>query len=610
MSIQGAVDPATDRPAVAAPTAPTATGVPHAVASPSPAAVSGEPITFERGGPGRGSDPPYRHWRVSTEGGVATVVLQSDPGGGLRSDYQLRLNSYDLAVDIELYDIGQRLRFEHPEVHAVVLTGGLDKMFCAGANIQMLAGSTHVHKVNFCKFTNETRNAIEDASAHSGQVWLAALNGTAAGGGYELALACEDIILVHDRASAVSLPEVALLGVLPGTGGLTRVVDKRKVRRDLADVFATRTEGVKARQALEWGLVDAIAPRSTFNETVAVRAQRQAARSDRPSSAADAVTMHPLQVVRQGDTRRYPHLHVVIDRNERVATITLLGPEPADAGEAQARLAAAGANYWPLALCRELDDALLHLRFNEADIGTWVLRSEGRPEDVMAVDDALQQAGDHWLVREIRLFWARTLRRLDLSARTLIALIEPGSCFAGTLAELAWAADRTLQYLDLDEPDATNETNSAASSTAAMATLTVGVANTGWYPMTNGLSRLEGRFWGHEQQLAAAVGELGRPLTATAAAELGLVTEAVEDMDWEDQVRLLISERAGFSPDALTAMEANLRFVGPETMESKIFGRLTAWQNWVFSRPNAIGPEGALARYGSGSRPTFDRTRI
>ncbi len=549
-------------------------------------------ITFDR-------DPAaYRHWQVSCAGPVATVTMQTDADGGLRDDYQLRLNSYDLGVDIELHDIVQRLRFEHPEVKAVVLTGGLDKTFCAGANIQMLAGATHVHKVNFCKFTNETRNSIEDASRNSGQVWLAAVNGTAAGGGYELALACEDIVLIDDRSSAVSLPEVALLAVLPGTGGLTRVVDKRNVRRDLADVFSTRTEGARGKQALAWGLVDAIAPRSTFDAVVAARAAALAARSDRPDHVEGAVTFEPLSVHDDGRTRRYGLVTVELDRDQRTATITIGGPTAADSeGGAVAQLAAHGARWWPLAACRQLDDALLHLRTNEAELGTWVFRTAGDPDAALAVDAALAAAGDHWLVRELRLFWARTLRRVDLSARTLVTLVDAGSCFAGTLAELAWAADRTLQYENLDDK-------------GAMPTLTVDVANTGWYPMANGLTRLQSRFWGHDEALAAAVGSSGKPLDAGAAADLGLVTAAVDDIDWDDEIRLLLTERAGFSPDALTAMEANLRFVGPETMETKIFGRLTAWQNWVFSRPNATGDEGALLRYGSGTRPTYDRSRV
>jgi benzoyl-CoA-dihydrodiol lyase len=541
----------------------------------------------------------YRHWRVDIVAPVATVSMHTDPDGGLRPDYELRLNSYDLDVDIELADIVQRLRLCHPEVQAVVLTSALDRTFCAGANIQMLAGATHAHKVNFCKFTNETRNAIEDATRNSGQAWLAAVNGTAAGGGYELALACDEIVLVDDRASAVSLPEVALLGVLPGTGGLTRVVDKRRVRRDLADVFSTRTEGAKGRQALAWGLVDAIAPRSTFDETVAARAAALAARSDRPGPGSAPLDLPPLEVTDDGTVRRYGSVTVTIDRDAHSATLTVTGPGPDEAGDLLARLERRPAAVWALAACRELDDAVLHLRTNEPVIGTWVLRTEGDPAAVLAVDDALAAASGHWLAREVRLYWAQTLRRIDLSARTLVALVEPGSCFAGTLAELAWAADRTLHHELLDDEPGT-----------APATLTVGAANDGWYPMANGLTRLQSRFWGHDDTLAAALGRAGAPLDGATAVELGLVTAAVDDLDWDDEVRLLLDERAGFSPDALTAMEANLRFVGPETMETKIFGRLTAWQNWVFSRPNATGPDGALPRYGTGTRPAFDRTRV
>jgi benzoyl-CoA-dihydrodiol lyase len=569
----------------------------------------------------------YRHWQVDLAPPVATVRMHTDPHGGLRSDYELRLNSYDLDVDIELADIVQRLRLCHPEVQVVVLTSGLERTFCAGANIQMLAGATHAHKVNFCKFTNETRNAIEDAGRNSGQTWLAAVNGTAAGGGYELALACEEIVLVDDRSSAVSLPEVALLGVLPGTGGLTRVVDKRRVRRDLADVFSTRTEGAKGRQALAWGLVDAIAPRSSFDETVSARAAVLARRSDRPGPGAEPIELPPLSVTDDGTTRRYRSVTVTTDRAAHSATITVVGPGPDEAADLVGRLLGEPGAVWVLDTCRQLDDAVLHLRTNEPSLGSWVLRTAGDPAAVLAVDDALAAASDHWLAREVRLLWAQTLRRLDLSARTLVALVEPGSCFAGTLAELAWAADRTLHHDQLDDQldeqrddrrheqrddrrDAGSDGASGEPAPTVGATLTVGVANGGWYPMANGLSRLQSRFWGHDDALAAALARTGRSLDAAEAAELGLVTAAVDDLDWDDEVRLLLDERAGFSPDALTAMEANLRFVGPETMETKIFGRLTAWQNWVFSRPNATGPDGALPRYGTGTRPVFDRNRV
>ncbi len=529
------------------------------------------------------TDPSrYRHWRVEFDGAIATVTLQVDPEGGLRHDYELKLNSYDLSVDIELADLVQRLRFEHPEIGAVVLTGGLDKVFCAGANIQMLAGSSHHHKVNFCKFTNETRCAIEDATAHSDQVWLAAVNGTAAGGGYELALACDEIVLIDDRTSTVSLPEVPLLAVLPGTGGLTRVVDKRHVRRDLADVFSTRAEGIKGEQAVAWGLVDAVAPRSRFAEEVAERAAARAARTTRPAGAT-GIVLEPLLIDDDGERRRYEHVDVRLDRERGVAEITVAGP-------------AAGDDRWSLAACRQLDDALLHLRFNEPQLGTWVLHTSGDAAAVVAADERLDT--DDWLAREVRLYWARTLKRLDLSARTLVTLIEPGSCFAGTLAELALAADRTFM-LDGQWPD----------DERPAATLRLTAVSDGWYPMANGLTRLASRSWGRPDALAAARAVIGKELLAADAADAGLVTFAPDDIDWDDEVRVCLEERASFSPDALTGMEANLRFVGPETMESKIFARLTAWQNWIFQRPNAVGPDGALRRYGTGSRPAYDKNR-
>jgi len=505
----------------------------------------------------------YRHWRLDVDGPIATLTMAVDPSGGLRDDYELKLNSYDLGVDIELHDALQRLRFEHPSVKAVVLTGGLDKLFCAGANIQMLATSTHAHKVGFCKFTNETRNGIEEMSSEGGQVAIAAVNGTAAGGGYELALACDEILLVDDRSSAVSLPEVPLLAVLPGTGGLTRVVDKRHVRRDLADVFATKIEGIKGKQAVEWGLVDAIAPPTGFADLVKTRALARAAESDRPDGA-EGVELRPLE-----------HRFVDVERTESIATITV---------RAFATLEES------LEACRELDDAILDLRFNDAELGAWVLRTVGEIDDVVAADRAMSDGG--WLEREVRLFWRRTLKRLEMSARTLVTLVTPGSCFAGTLAELALLADRTLM-LDDDET-----------------VLHLTDVNDGWYPMANGLSRLATRFWGRDDALAGARALLGKDLDAAEALSAGLVTSAPDDLDWDDEVRILLEERASFSPDALTGMEANLRFPGPETMETKIFARLTAWQNWIFQRPNAVGSEGALQRYGTGVRPTFDRKRV
>jgi benzoyl-CoA-dihydrodiol lyase len=521
--------------------------------------VAADRIRFE-------TDPTrYRHWRLDVDGPVATLTLAVDPAGGLHDDYELKLNSYDLGVDIELHDALQRLRFEHPAVKAVVVTGGLDKVFCAGANIQMLATSSHAHKVAFCKFTNETRNGIEEMSTCGGQVVLAAVNGTAAGGGYELALACDEILLVDDRSSSVSLPEVPLLAVLPGTGGLTRVVDKRHVRRDLADVFATKAEGVKGRQAVDWGLVDAIAPPSGFAELVRTRALARAESSDRPDDG-DGVRLAPLE-----------HRFVThdVDHGAGVATITVR---------------AFSSLLESLEACRELDDTVLDLRFNEPEAGTWVLRTEGDTERVLAADDEI--GADGWLPREVRLLWGRTLKRLDHSARTLVALITPESCFVGTLAELALAADRTLLLDD-------GETS-----------LLLTRANDGWYPMANGLSRLATRFWGRDDELARARSLLGKDLTGTDALEAGLVTAAPDDLDWDDEIRLLLEERASFSPDALIGMEANLRFPGPETMETKIFARLTAWQNWIFQRPNAVGPEGALPRYGTGTRPAFDRRRV
>jgi benzoyl-CoA-dihydrodiol lyase len=520
-----------------------------------------------------------------------------DPEGGLRDGYELKLNSYDLAVDIELADIVQRLRFEHPEVRAVVLTSALDRVFCAGANIQMLAAATHHHKVNFCKFTNETRLAIEDA-ARTGQPWLAALNGTAAGGGYELALACEEILLVNDRSSTVSLPEVALLGVLPGTGGLTRLVDKRRVRRDLADVFATRAEGAAGRQALEWGLVDGICAKSAFSQEAAARAQALAARSDRPGGAGHALGPLPREDTPSGI--RYSAVELSYHRGLGAATILMRGPAAGQAGSAATEDAlTAGAQWWPLRACRELDDAILHLRFNEPELGTWVLKTEGEPAHVLAVDEILEDHAADWFVREIRAYWARTLKRLDTSARSLVALIEPGSCFAGTLAELALAADRSFML------DGQMEDSDLPAPIVHLSDV-----NDGRLPMANGLSRLATRFWGHPERLDAARARSGKDLLAAECVELGLVTFAPDEIDWDDEVRLMLEERAAFSPDALTGMEASLRFAGPETMETKIFGRLSAWQNWIFVRPNASGEAGALRRYGTGARPEYDRRRV
>ncbi len=546
------------------------------------------------------ADPAaYRHWRTTFDGPVATVTMAVAPDGGLRDDYELKLNSYDLAVDIELHDIVQRLRFEHPEVRSVVVRGELDRVFCAGANIQMLATSTHGHKVNFCKFTNETRNGIEDASSHSGQVWLAAVNGTAAGGGYELALACEEIVLVDDRASAVSLPEVPMLGVLPGTGGLTRLVDKRHVRRDLADAFATRTEGVKGRQALEWRLVDAVAPRSSFDEVVAARASARAAASDRPAGGVGiALPVFGSTTQVAGDGLHAAYVDVDLDRDLGCARFVLRGPDRAQPASG-AELVEAGAEGWLLQSALELDHAILHLRFNEPTIGTWVLTTEGDADAVAAAEQLWSAEPDHWLVREVRLLWTRTLKRLDVSARTLVALVEPGSCCTGVLAELVLAADRALA-LDGVRP----------GDDRPPATIRLTAANDGLLPMGNGLSRLATRFWGRDDALALARDHIGKDLDATAAVDAELVTFAVDELDWDDEVRLLLEERNSFSPDALTGMEASFRFAGPETVETKIFARLSAWQNWIFQRPNAVGPEGALRRFGTGSRPTYDQARV
>jgi len=542
----------------------------------------------------------YRHWTLATDGPTATLTLAVSPDGGLRDDYELKLNSYDLGVDIELYDAVQRLRFEHPEVRVVVVTGGLDKMFCAGANIQMLAGSSHAHKVNFCKFTNETRNSIEDATANSQQVWIAAVNGTAAGGGYELALACDEILLVDDRSSAVSLPEVPLLAVLPGTGGLTRVVDKRFVRRDLADAFSTRNEGVRGQTAVDWGLVDAIAPASSFDALIAERAAERAAGSDRPTDAS-GITLAPLaRTNAEAGGFAFPNVAVAIDRGIGTATFTIAAPDNAQPTSGT-ELVEAGSAAWLLATARELDAAFLDLRFNEPEIGTWVLTTTGSAAAVAAAEAIFTTDADHWLVREVRLYWTRVLKRLDLSARTLVATVLPGSAFSGVLAELLLAADRSYMLDGTWEDD---------EDPPEPATIRLTAANAGLFPMSNGLTRLETRFWGRDDALAAATVTLGTDLLAADASAAELVTFTPDDLDWDDEVRLMLEERNSFSPDALTAMEANYRFVGPETMETKIFSRLTAWQNWIFQRPNAVGPDGALLRFGTGTRPSYDQKRV
>jgi benzoyl-CoA-dihydrodiol lyase len=543
--------------------------------------AASKPIDFER------QPETYRHWRLSFDGPVATLAMDVQEDGGLQPDYRLKLNSYDLGVDIELADAVQRLRFEHPETRIVVITSLKERVFCAGANIFMLRGSTHAWKVNFCKYTNETRLAIEDASAHSGLRFIAAVNGICAGGGYELALACDEILLVDDGNSAVSLPETPLLGVLPGTGGLTRVVDKRKVRRDLADFFGTIAEGVKGRRAVEWRLVDAVHPTSRFKEKVTERALELASGSDRPVSE-PGIALRQLNPIVTDDSLEYSAVRVEVDRDKRVATLTVTGPagpQPATVEE----IVAAGDQFWPLRAFRELDDALLRLRFNEPSIGTVVVKTRGAVADVLAVDATLTEHQDHWLVREIIHHIKRTLKRMDLTSRSFFALVEPGSCFAGTLFELALAADRSYMLDDAEQPN----------------TIALSPMNGGPLRMSNGLTRLETRFLATPELVGELLAET-EPFDAAAALDAGLVSFAPDELDWDDEVRLAIEGRAALSPDALTGMEANLRFAGPETMETKIFGRLTAWQNWIFIRPNAVGEKGALTSYGSQSRPEFD----
>jgi len=544
------------------------------------------------------TDPSrYRHWRIDYDGEVAYLIMDVDPAGGLSDGYELKLNSYDLGVDIELNDAVQRLRFEHPEVRAVVIKSGKDNVFCAGANIRMLGMATHGHKVNFCKFTNETRLAIEDASEHSRQTYICAINGNAAGGGYELALAADHIMLVDDRRSSVALPETPLLAVLPGTGGLTRVTDKRKVRRDRADLFCSIEEGVRGAKAVEWRLVDEVVPNSKWNDTVARRAREIAARSDRPA-AARGIALTPLARAIAGERVTYSHVDVEIDRARSLAHVTVRGPgQPVPASLDAAH--ALGDKFWPLTVARELEDAILHLRSNEPAIAVVLLRTDGDAQGVLDHDDFLGRANGDWLMREIRHYLKRVLKRIDVTPKSFIALIEPGSCFAGTLAELAFAADRSLMLIGTREGD-----------NRAPAVLTLGEANFGWYPMGNGLTRLQTRFLGEPEALDVARQKIGTAIDGEEAAALGLVTMAYEDFDWDDELRVMLEERASFSPDAMTGMEANLRFAGPETMETKIFGRLSAWQNWIFQRPNAIGEQGALKLYGSGVAPTYARDRV
>jgi benzoyl-CoA-dihydrodiol lyase len=540
----------------------------------------------------------YRHWRLRCEGKLATLTLDVDPAGGLFPGTELKLNSYDLGVDIELADAVTRLRFEHPEVGAVIVRSAKPGVFCAGANIGALAKASHQHKVNFCKFTNETRLAIEDASCHSGQRYLAAVNGTAAGGGYELALACDHTMLIDDRRSAVSLPEVPLLGVLPGTGGLTRLTDKRKIRRDRADLFCTMEEGQRGQRARDWRLVDELVPPSSWDAAVEARARELAARSDRPADAR-GIALPPLERRITADAIAYRHVRVALDRPGRLANLTIAGPAvnevPGDPGGIHRQ----GSEFWPLAVARELDDAILHLRANEPELGVVVFRSAGDRRAVIAADALLEEHAEDWFVREVRLLWKRVLKRIDVTSRSLLALVEPGSCFAGFLAELAFAADRAYMF-----------SGQRAGDNRGAATLALSSGNFSTYLMGNGLSRLATRFLGEPKSLARAAQAIAEPLPAEMAEELGLVTAVYDEVDWDEEVRLVLEERASFSPDALTGLEANLRAAGPETLETKIFGRLSAWQNWIFQRPGAAGEEGALKRYGSGLRPRFDAERV
>ena len=555
----------------------------------------------------RTSPEQYRHWKLKFEGPVATLAADFDENAGLRPGYKLKLKSYDLGVDIELNDAIQRIRFEHPEVRTVVVTSAKEKVFCSGANIFMLGVSSHAWKVNFCKFTNETRNGLEDSSTHSGLKFLAAVNGACAGGGYELALACDEIILVDDRNSAVSLPEVPLLGVLPGTGGLTRVTDKRKVRHDLADLFCTSVEGVRGQRAKDWRLVDDIAKPAQFAARVQERALQLAAGSDRPANGT-GVALPPLQRTDEDNALRYGYVTVEIDRSKRTAVFTVKAPSSATAGAQPTEVAgieAAGAAWYPLQMARELEDAILNMRTNELDIGTWLMKTEGDAAVVLAMDATLMAHQDHWLVRETIGLLRRTFSRIDLSSRSLFALIEPGSCFAGTFLELALACDRSY-HLALPDDE------------ARAPKITVGDANFGLYPMCTGQSRLQRRFYDEAPAMTAVravaanaqEGVAGTPLDADAAFALGLVTSNPDDIDWADETRIAIEERVAMSPDALTGMEANLRFNGPENMFTRVFGRLTAWQNWIFQRPNAVGEKGALKVYGKGDMAAFDWIRV
>lgn len=539
----------------------------------------------------------YHHWNLTIDGRVARLALDVDENASLFPGYELKLNSYDLGVDIELYDAVQRLRFEHPEVGSVVVTSDKPRVFCAGANIRMLSQSTHAHKVNFCKFTNETRNGIEDATDNSGLRFIAAVNGACAGGGYELALACDHIMLIDDGSSTVSLPELPLLAVLPGTGGLTRLVDKRKVRHDRADYFCTTSEGIRGKRATDWDLVDEIIPRSKFDDDVAARAAEFASASDRPADA-KGVVLTPINRTVEDTRIIYDNVTIELDRDLAMATITVKAPAEAPPTDI-AGIEAQGVGFWPFALTRDLDDAIMELRVNEKEIGTWVFKTEGSSANVETADKALLDNADHWLVREITLFMKRTFKRIDVSARSLVALVEPGSCFTGTLLELVVAADRSFML------DGGFEGSNLPDASVVLTGM-----NFGPLVMPNGLTRLEHRFLGDPSMVDKAREEIGNPLEAGEADDLGLVTFIPDDIDWEDEVRIAIEERASFSPDALTGMEASLRFAGPETLETKIFGRLSAWQNWIFQRPNAAGDDGALKVYGSGQKASYNKQRV
>src|SRR5260221_10736809 len=543
------------------------------------------------------TDPSrYRHWKLDVAGDVATLTMDVDENAGLFEGYQLKLNSYDLGVDIELADAVQGLRFENPEVKVVLVRSGKNRVFCAGANIRMLAGSTHAHKVNFCKFTNETRNGLEDSSENSGQRFISVVNGTAAGGGYELALATDHIMLADDGAAAVSLPEVPLLAVLPGTRGLTRLVDKRKVRRDHADFFCTIEEGIKGKRAVQWRLVDEILPNSKLEAKVAERARAFAASSKRNGNG-KGISLGPLTRSFDDNGVRYGLVGVDINRSERIATISIQAPEASPPVDIDGMIAQ-GSSFWPLRVARELDDAILHLRINELETAMLVFKSHGERANVLACDAFLEANKAHWLVNEIRQYWKPVLKRIDLTSRTLVTLVEPGSCFAGTLAELVFAADRSYMLI-----------GQKRGATRAPPTIDLSAMNFGPYPMSHGLTRLQSRFQADPADLDRAEATIGTTLDAEEAEELGLVTFALDDIDWDDEVRVFFEERTSFSPDGLTGMEANLRFVGPETMESKIFSRLTPWQNWIFQRPNAVAEDGALRRYGTGQKAQFDMTR-